>query len=159
MTFLGIIGGIGSLASISGISAKDLLKFVSEQDKKLLIDYFTYLESKRVLVAPFDAEVSQAVIKSLESIKDETEQLRVKLSSKQTQHLTLDLIHTLSRELMSLYKYEGSNNEVLFYKVLQIVRVKFARVLSLLCSTYQIDLSSQQTDLSKLVLEHAYRVK
>ncbi|MGI2180185.1 hypothetical protein [Shewanella frigidimarina] len=82
MTFLGIIGSIGSLASISGISAKDLLKFVSEQDKKLLIDYFTYLESKRVLVAPFDAEVSQAVIKSLESIKDETEQLRVKLSSK-----------------------------------------------------------------------------
>lgn len=159
MTFLEIIGGIGSVASISGLSAKDLIPFVSDPDKKMLNDYFTLLEGKRVLVTPFDAEVSQAVIKSLESIKDDTEQLRVNLNSKYAQHLVLDLVHTLSRELMSLYKYQGSNNEVLFYKVLQIVRVKFARVLSILCATYKIDLSLQQSDLAKLVLEHAYRVK
>tara|TARA_R110002167_G_scaffold48518_1_gene143003 strand:- start:2329 stop:2808 length:480 start_codon:yes stop_codon:yes gene_type:complete len=159
VTFLEIIGGIGSVASISGLSAKDLIPFVSDPDKKMLNDYFTLLEGKRVLVTPFDAEVSQAVIKSLESIKDDTEQLRVNLNSKYAQHLVLDLVHTLSRELMSLYKYQGSNNEVLFYKVLQIVRVKFARVLSILCATYKIDLSLQQSDLAKLVLEHAYRVK
>ncbi|HHQ4577119.1 TPA: hypothetical protein ACSPZW_003679, partial [Aeromonas hydrophila] len=45
-------------------------------------------------------EVSQAVIKSLESIKDDTEKLRVNLNSKYVQHLVLDLVHTLSKELI-----------------------------------------------------------
>ncbi|HAU4908979.1 TPA: hypothetical protein F3P23_19650 [Aeromonas hydrophila] len=159
MTFLEMIGSIGSVASISGLSAKDLITFVSDSDKKLLNDYFTLLEGKRVLVTPFDAEVSQAVIKSLESIKDDTEKLRVNLNSKYAQYLVLDLVHTLSKESIFLYKYQDSNNEVLFHQVLQIVRVKFARVLSILCATYKTDLSLQQSDLAKLVLEHAYMGK
>ena len=157
MTFLEIIGGIGSLASLSGVSAKDLIPFVSDPDKKIINDYLSFLEGKQVLVAPFNAEVTQAVIKSLESIKDETEKVRLNLNSKFAQHLMLDLVHTLSRELMNLYKYQGASNEVFFYKVLQIVRVRFARALSILCASYKIDLSANQTDLAKLVLEHAYR--
>ncbi|WP_440483648.1 hypothetical protein [Serratia bockelmannii] len=159
MMFLDIISGIGSVASIAGLSAKDLIPFISNPDKKRLEKYFTYLEAKKVLVAPFNLEVSQAVIKSLEDIKDETEKLRLEIKSKQAQHLILDLVHTLSRNLMLLYKHQNSGNEVFFYKALQIVRVKFARVLAVLCSTYRIDLSNQQTDLARLVLEHAYRVR
>jgi len=157
VAFLEIIGAVGSAASISGFSAKDLIPFVKSSDKKAFNDYFTYLEAKRVLVAPFDAEVTHAVIKSLESIKEETEKLRLKLSAPLAQHFMLDLIHTLSRELMDLYKRQDSNDEILFYKVLQIIRVKFARVLSILCASYKIDLTHNQTELAKLVLEHAYR--
>lgn len=157
--FLEIIGGLASVASISGITAKELIPFISDLDKKLFEKYFSYLEGKKVLTAPFDSEVSQAVIKSLESIKDKTEQLRLDIKSKQAQHLILDLIHTLSQNLMLLYKHQNSTDEVLFYKSLQKVRVKFARVLSLLCFTYEVDLSNQQTDLARLVLEHAYRVR
>ena len=69
MAFLEIIGAVGSAASISGFSAKDLIPFVTSSDKKAFNDYFTYLEARRVLVAPFDAEVMHAVINSLESIK------------------------------------------------------------------------------------------
>ncbi|HGE8495580.1 TPA: hypothetical protein ACKPX5_001628 [Serratia marcescens] len=159
MMFLDIISGVGVVASISGVSAKDLIPFISDPDKKSLKSYFTYLEAKNVLVAPFDLEVSQAVIKSLEEIKHNTEELRLKIKSKQTQHLILNLVHTLSESLMSLYKHQNSGNVVFFYKALQVVRVKFAKVLAMLCLTYKIDLSNQQTHLARLVLEHAYRVK
>lgn len=157
--FLEIIGGIGSLASITGVTAKDLIRFISDTDKKQFENYFLYLENKRVLVAPFDSEVPQAVIKSLESIKDETEQLRLNIKSKQAQHLILDLIYTLSQNLMLLYKHQDSKDGVFFYKALQKTRVRFAKVLSLLCFTYRIDLSNQQTYLARLVLEHAYQVR
>ncbi|HFM5383179.1 TPA: hypothetical protein ACG65T_005018, partial [Escherichia coli] len=104
--FLEIIGGLANVASISGITAKELIPFISDPDKKLFEKYFSYLEGKKVLTAPFDSEVSQAVIKSLESIKDKTEQLRLDIKSKQAQHLILDLIHTLSQNLMLLYKHQ-----------------------------------------------------
>ncbi|WP_272662329.1 hypothetical protein [Providencia sp. PROV111] len=160
MAFLEVIGTIGGVLSIAGVSAKDLIPFIKDPDRKLFNNYFTFLEGKRVLVAPFDEEVTDAVIKSLESIKVETENLRTNINSEQAKHLVLDLVHTLSKELISLYRDrdQNSKNEVLFYKSLQKIRVKFARVLSILCSTYQIDLSKKQTDLSRLVLEHAYRV-
>lgn len=157
--FLEIIGGLASVASISGITAKELIPFISDPDKKLFEKYFSYLEGKKVLIAPFDSEVSHAVIKSLESIKEKTEQLRLDIKSKQAQHLLLDLIHTLSQNLMLLYKHQNSIDEVLFINLCKKVRVKFARVLSLLCFTYEVDLSNQQTDLARLVLEHAYRVR
>jgi bifunctional ADP-heptose synthase (sugar kinase/adenylyltransferase) len=127
--FLEIIGGLASVASISGITAKELIPFISDPDKKLFEKYFSYLEGKKVLIAPFDSEVSHAVIKSLESIKEKTEQLRLDIKSKQAQHLLLDLIHTLSQNLMLLYKHQNSIDEVLFYKSLQKVRVKFASII------------------------------
>ncbi len=157
MPFLEIIGVVSGTLSIAGVSVKDLVKHVSNSDKKLLEKYFEYLENKQVLVASFDKEISQAVIKSLESIKDETEKLRINLSSDFSKHILLDVIHKLSTELMALYKYQGSDTEVLFYKVLQTVRIKFARSLSLLCASYKIDLSLRQTALANLVLQHAYR--
>lgn len=157
MGFLEIIGGIGLAASISGFSARDLIPFISNPDKKAFEQYFSFLETRKVLVAPFEDEVTQAVIASLESVKTETEKLRTNLSSEMARHFVLELVYTLSRELMELHSYQGSNNEVLFYKTLQAVRVKFARVLSILCASYKIDISKKQTDLARLVLEHAYR--
>jgi len=157
MTFLEIIGGISSTASISGFSIKDLISLVYSSDKKIFNEYFTFLENRQVLVAPFDQEVTQAVISSLESIKVETEKYRLMLQSELSQHFMLDLIHTLSRELMVLHKYQTTSNEYLFYRTLQIVRVRFARILCMLCASYKIDLSIKQTALSKMVLEHAYR--
>jgi hypothetical protein len=157
LTFLEIIGGIGSAASISGFSLKDLVPFVNDPDKRELERYFSFLEQRMVLVAPFDQEVTQAVIKSLESIKDETEQCRLNLKSEMARHFLLELVTTLSKELMVLYKYQGNSNDFLFYKTLQVVRVKFARVLCLLCAAHKVDLSVKQTALARMVLEHAYR--
>lgn len=157
MTFLEIIGGVGSGASISGFSLKDLIAYVNGPDKNELETYFTFLEGRHVLVAPFDQEVTQAVIKSLESIKDETERCRLRLTSEMARYFLLELITTLSKQLMILYKYQGSNSGFLFYKTLQVVRVKFARVLCMLCVAHKVDLSMKQTKLAKMVLEHAYR--
>ncbi|MBY7903496.1 hypothetical protein [Vibrio fluvialis] len=157
MTFLEIIGGVGSGASISGFSLKDLIAYVNGPDKNELETYFTFLEGRHVLVAPFDQEVTQAVIKSLESIKDETERCRLRLKSEMARYFLLELITTLSKQLMILYKYQDSNNDFLFYKTLQVVRVKFASVLCMLCAAHKVDLSMKQTKLAKMVLEHAYR--
>ncbi|EOG7787767.1 hypothetical protein ACSW0U_001069 [Vibrio fluvialis] len=157
MTFLDIIGGIGSTASISGFSLKDLLPFVNDPDKRELERYFSFLEQRKVLVTPFDQEVTQAVIKSLESIKDKTEQCRLNLKSEMARHFLLELVTTLSKELMVLYKFQGASNQFLFYKTLQVVRVKFARILCMLCAAHKVDLSTKQTALARLVLEHAYR--
>lgn len=157
MSFLEIIGGIGSAASISGFSLKDLVPFVNDPDKRELERYFSFLEQRMVLVAPFDQEVTQAVIKSLESIKEETEQCRLKLKSEMARYLLLFLVTALSKELMVLYKYQRNSNGFFFYKTLQAVRVKFARVLCLLCAAHKVDLSVKQTALAKMVLEHAYR--
>ena len=117
MTFLEIIGGIGSGASISGFSLKDLIAYVNGPDKNELETYFTFLEGRRVLVTPFDQEVTQAVIKSLESTKDETERCRLRLKSEMTRYFLLELITTLSKQLMILYKYQGSNNVFCFIRL------------------------------------------
>lgn len=45
--FLEIIGGLASVASISGITAKELIPFISDPDKKLFEKYFSYLEGKK----------------------------------------------------------------------------------------------------------------
>ncbi|HHX8443416.1 TPA: hypothetical protein ACVO0G_004849 [Vibrio diabolicus] len=157
MTFMGILESFGLAVTISGISAKDVASKFSNQDKARVEQYFKYLVAKQVLVAPFDDEVNIAVIKSLESIKLETEKMRIDIQNEFAQHLFLDLVHTLSKELMQLYKRDASNNDVLFYKSLQVIRYKFARVLSVLCLSFKIDLSANQAPLAKLVLEHAYR--
>lgn len=62
MGFLEIIGGIGQAASISGFSARYLIPFISNPDKKKFEQYFSFLESRKVLDAPFDDEVTQAVM-------------------------------------------------------------------------------------------------
>ena len=157
MAFLEIISGISSASSIFGFSLKDLISYMARSDKKELEQYFSFLEGRQVLVTPFDQEVTLAVIKSLESIKDETERCRLKLKSKLARHFLLELVTTLSKELMALYKFQGSNNDFLFFKTLQIVRVRFARILCFLCAAHNIDLSIKQTALSIMVLEHAYR--
>lgn len=159
MTFLEIVGGLSNALSIAGFSIKDLISSISDPDKSELEKYFSFLEGRQVLVAPFDREVTCAVLTSLESIKDETERCRLALKSDMARHFLLELVTTLSRELMYLHKYQDSNNPILFYKTLQIVRTNFARVLCVLCAANQIDLSVKQTALARMVLEHAYRPK
>ncbi|KAA8596905.1 hypothetical protein F0Z19_4484 [Vibrio cyclitrophicus] len=156
MEFMAIVAGLSILASISGVTLKDLLSNVTSSDKKELENYIGFLESKRVLVAPFDQEVTQAVIASLEDIKKETELVRLRCDSDCTQHILLDLVFILSKELMKLHKHQNSSNEVIFYKCLQSVRVRFAKALALLCASYNIDASKKHSDLAKFILEQSY---
>ena len=79
--FLEIVSGISSATSISGVTLKDLVNSVIGSDNKYIENYVSYLEAKKVLDAPFDKEVKDAVIRSLEEIKQETETLRVNCSS------------------------------------------------------------------------------
>ncbi|CAG9000643.1 MAG: hypothetical protein CENE_02643 [Candidatus Celerinatantimonas neptuna] len=157
MTFLVIVSGIAGVLSISGFSLKDLISLVNDPDKHKIENYFSFLEGRQVLVAPFDQEVTYAVIQSLESIKNETETCRLTLKSEMACHFLLELITTLSKESMMLHKFQSSCNDFLFYKRLQVVRVKFARVLCMLCAAYKVDLSVNQSSLARMVLEYGYR--
>jgi hypothetical protein len=159
MGFIEIIGAIAAGSSALGVTVKDLIEHLSDTDKNLITDYFAFLEGRMVLVAPFNNEVTIAVIKSLEEIKAETDKVRLNLKSEFAQHVFLTLIVTLSKQLMELHRYNGKSNDVLFYKTLQIVRSKFARGLALLCNAYKIDLSAKQTELAQMVLNHAYQPK
>ncbi len=156
MDFMTVVAGLSILASISGVTLKDLVSKVSKSDKKELEDYIEYLEMKKVLVAPFDQEVAQAVITSLEDIKKETEALRQRCDSDFVQHVLLDLVFILSKELMKLHKSKNSSDQVQFFKCLQSVRTKFAKALALLCASYDIDASHKHSDLAKFILEHSY---
>ena len=69
-----IISVIGSGVSISGITLKDLIK--KNPNKVEIERYIKFLEPKKVLTAPLDEEIIYAVIKSLEEIKKETENLK-----------------------------------------------------------------------------------
>jgi hypothetical protein len=148
-----------SRKSSTRLTVKDLIEHLSNTDKNLITDYFAFLEGRMVLVAPFNNEVTIAVIKSLEEIKSKTDKVSLNLKSEFAQHVFLTLIVTLSKQLMELHRYNGKSNDVLFYKTLQIVRSKFASGLALLCNAYKIDLSAKQTELAQMVLNHAYQPK
>ncbi|MFW1406181.1 hypothetical protein ACEV85_23270, partial [Vibrio parahaemolyticus] len=159
MDFMTVVAGLSVLASISGVTLKDLVSKVSNSDKKELENFIAYLEAKRVLVAPFDQEVALAVVTSLEDIKKETEAVRQRCSSDFVQHVLLDLVFILSKALVKLHKQKNSSDQVMFFKCLQSVRVKYAKALALLCASYDIDASQKHSDLAKFILEHSYSTR
>ncbi|RVT48770.1 hypothetical protein EMM73_02135 [Rheinheimera sediminis] len=150
-----VISVVGSSASISGVTLKDLLK--GNPNKKEIESYIKYLEPKQVLTAPFHQEVLPAVIKSLEEIKVKTETLRINCNDEYISIVVLHLVLLLSEELMNLHKLQGStasDNKAMF-KHLQRVRVKFAKAIGLLCTAYEIDISG--SPLANFVIDLGYK--
>ncbi|MFA5598393.1 MAG: hypothetical protein WDA26_12585 [Pusillimonas sp.] len=153
-----IISIIGSLASISGVSFKDLRQ--NNSNKNEVEKYIKYLEAKKVLTEPFENEVLCAVIRSLEDIKAHTEKLRVSISDNYLETILLNLILALSESLMAFHKLDSKNtkkDQYKMYRELQKVRVKFANAIAILVSAYDIDLSNSR--LSSFVLDLAFHAK
>ncbi|EJI8477109.1 hypothetical protein NES35_004660, partial [Salmonella enterica] len=118
--------------------------------------YIKFLEPKKVLTAPLDEEIIYAVIKSLEEIKKETENVRLKCNDESVSLVLLNLVLTMSEELMSLHKISNSADaNVKMYKNLQKIRIKFAQALAMLCSAYDIDIT--RSELSKFILDVGYK--
>ncbi|EAN2044041.1 hypothetical protein D9N54_25165 [Salmonella enterica] len=149
-----IISVIGSGVSISGITLKDLIK--KNPNKVEIERYIKFLEPKKVLTTPLDEEIIYAVIKSLEEIKKETENVRLKCNDESVSLVLLNLVLTMSEELMSLHKISNSADaNVKMYKNLQKIRIKFAQALAMLCSAYDIDIT--RSELSKFILDVGYK--
>lgn len=149
-----IISVIGSGVSISGITLKDLIK--KNPNKVEIERYIKFLEPKRVLTAPLDEEIIYAVINSLQEIKKETESVRLKCNDESVSLVLLNLVLTISEELMSLHKISNSADaNVKMYKNLQKIRIKFAQALAMLCSAYDIDIT--RSELSKFILDVGYK--
>lgn len=159
--FVDIVSVIGSLASISGVSLKDLLKTFkpSAPDGKEIANYIRFLEGRNVLFAPIDDEFHTAVIRSLEEIKRETEALRSKCEDTNVHTVLLDLLLKMSKHLKALHEIDSSTpqGKYTMYSALQSVRLDIARALALFCTAYKIVPRDQR--MQEFVLNFALRTK
>jgi len=157
--FLDIISVVGSAASIAGVSVKDFLARAptGSPDEIEIEKYIRFLEGREVLFAGMDDEVQTAVIRSLEQIKQETEQLRNRCSDEQVLTILLSLLLTMSKELQRLHGIDASTpqGQYKMYLALQGVRFELARVLALLCAAFHID--PQNPRMRKFILNFAVR--
>lgn len=137
--FLDIISFFGSAASISGISVKDLTH--KEADLLEIKNYIQYLETKNVLLAILDEEIQVAVIRSIEEIKKETENLRIRCKEESIKTILLRLILTMSEELHKLHNVDAStpHGKYRMFISLQRFRLHMARALALFCQAFNID--------------------
>lgn len=142
--FLDIISFFGSVASISGISAKELSQ--KKTDLVELINYIQYLEAKNVLLAMFDDEVKTAVIKSIEEIKRETENLRIRCKDESVKTILLRLILVMSEELHRLHSIDTSTKHGTHKMFLSLTRFRkeMARTLGFFCRAFDIDPSNSR---------------
>lgn len=159
--FVDVVSVIGSLASISGVSLKDLLKTfkASAPDGSEITKYIKFLGGRNVLFAPIDDEIHPAVIHSLEEIKIETETLRSKCQDTNVNTVLLDLLLKMSKHLKKLYEIDSSTSQgkYIMYSVLQSVRLDIARALALFCTAYKIVPQDQR--MQEFVLNFALRTK
>lgn len=157
--FLDIISFVGSAASIAGVSVKDFLARApaGSSDEIEIEKYIRFLEGREVLFAGMDDEVQAAVIRSLEQIKQETEQLRNRCSDEQVLTILLSLLLTMSKELQRLHGIDASTPQGRYkmYLALQGVRFELARVLALLCAAFHIE--PQNPRMKKFILNFAVR--
>lgn len=141
--FIDIVSLVGSAASISGVSVKDFLSRVSARssDKVEIENFMLFLEGRNVLFAGMDNEVQAAVIRSLEEIKREAEQLRTRCADEEIKTILLTLLLTMSKELHRLHGVNATSahGQYKMYLALQGVRFELARILALLCAAFQID--------------------
>lgn len=156
ISFMSIVGHISSFASITGITCKDIKAGIFREDKNKIEQYIIYLSSKRALTEPFENEVTFAVISSLEDIKKETERLRSECSESSVRDVLVGLIFYLSKELNTLHKNSGKDEEVNFYLCLQRIRRKFARALAMFCHCYSLDLSGKYHEMASFIMDHGY---
>jgi hypothetical protein len=142
--FLDIISFLGSVASISGISAKELSH--KKTDFIELKNYIEYLEAKNVLLEILDDEVKVAVIKSIEEIKRETENLRIRCKDESVKTILLRLILVMSEELHKLHSIDTSTKNGTYQMFLSLTRFRteMARVLGFFCRAFDIDPSNSR---------------
>jgi hypothetical protein len=153
--FLDIISFAGSATSISGISIKDLIN--RKIDVSELKNYIQYLEAKNVLLAPLDDEVQIAVIRSIEEIKKETENLRIRCKEEPVKTILLNLILVMSVELHKLQNIDAStpSGNYKMFLSLQRLRIEISRSLLHFCCAYDIDPSN--TRLKDFILNFSIR--
>lgn len=151
-----IVATVASLASISGVTLKSLLRR-HLSDHAIVKSYVKWLEGKKVLYAPFDREVHIAVVKSIETIKAETEAVRSKISDELVSLVFLHLVLRMSEQLMELHALDSSDprHAARMYRSIQEVRAKFASALALLCESHKISLSG--STLAPLVADLGFR--
>lgn len=141
--FLDIIGFSASVMTISGVSLRELLqgKKVSDSDKHDIELFIKFLEGRQVLFAEMDDEVQGAVVRSLEEIKIEVENLRLKCRNDYVSTILLDLLLKMSKSLQKLHSIDGASQTGLpkIYVALQGVRIELARALALLCAAFGIE--------------------
>ncbi len=149
---LDLISFIGSMASIFGVSAKD---FQGKGDKQDIEAFITYLEKKRVLYAEIDREDRDAVITSLQSIKEKVEDLRANSRDRALQKILGKLVTTMSKVLDDIWSCDkfSAQGQMKMYLALQKFRTDMARVLSILCHGYGIP--PQNSELQALIVNMA----
>jgi hypothetical protein len=157
--FLDLISFVGSAASITGVSIKDFLSKppTAGPDKSEIVKYIRFLEGKEVLFAGIDEEVQTAVIRSLEQIKQRTEELRSNCADDQVLTILLTLLLTMSKELRRFHGMDTSTPQGQYnmYLALQGVRFEIARVLAVLCAAFKID--PQNPRMRKFILNFSVR--
>lgn len=157
--FLDIVSLIGSAASISGVSLKDLItkRASLSKDRQQIELFMRFLEGREVLFAGMDDEVQAAVIRSLEEIKREAEGLRLRCNDEHVQTILLSLLLTMSKHLQKLHGITGvsARENYQMYLTLQSTRFELARALALLCAGLDIEPSNPR--MRKFVLDFAVR--
>lgn len=149
---LDLISLVGSMVSIAGVSVRDIF---NKSDKDGVKTYITYLERKRALYAEIDQENRDAVIKSIEEIKQETERLRAGSKDRALHKLLGNLVQVMAKVLDDLWSYDQSTRQgqMKMFLSLQKIRTEMARTLSILCEAYGIRPSS--TELHALIVNMA----
>lgn len=158
--FVDVISVAGAIISLSGINIKDLLKSSAiAHDKQEIGTFISFLEGRKVLLAPMDDENQHAVIKSLEEIKLKTEELRGKCRDEAIKTVLLRLILTLSEELHKLhtFDYSTSKGKYNMYRSLQKIRFEFSKALAMFCAALNIDPSQSHQRLSEFILNYVVR--
>ena len=157
---LTILTGAAAVMSIAGVSIRDFFRNTNKsQDKQAVASYITYLGGKQVLFAPLDDEVQPAVIKSLEKIKDQTEQVRATIVDQAIQTVLLQVTLTLSKELQNLYRLDVTTDKGKYrmYLSLQRVRLDISKALAMLCVAFGIDPSLNNERFAEFILNFSIR--
>lgn len=150
-SFLGLLSLVGDIVSI-GDAAKRLFQ---NPERDEVEKYIRFLEPRKVIYAQIDQEIKGAVIASLEEIKNETEQLRVKIDDSTTRKSMSHLINVISDELSDLWAYDTihRNGQIKMFMSLQRFRTELARTLGFLCHVYGI--SPASTELQRFIVNMA----
>lgn len=157
--FVDIISVAAGLTSLAGVSLKDLLPRPGNapSDTVKIKKFLEFLQGRDVLLAPIDDEIQAAVIRSIEEIKQRTEQLSEDCIDEGVKTILLKLRLTMSEELRKLHKIDATTPQGKYkmYVSLQTLRFHFARALSLFCSAFDID--PKNTRLEQFILQFSVR--
>lgn len=151
MSFLEAISLVTNLLNIK----ESLGRLAQNPEKKKAEQYVVFLEAKNVLHAPIDYEVRDAVIKSMEAIKEETEKFRLEVSDTVVRKQLLSFIRSMSEELQNIWAYDPTNRngQSKMFMALVRFRIEASKALAVLCHAYGIDPKS--SELKHLILNSA----